>query len=51
MKILIACETSGQMRRRLLAKGHDVVSCDVLPAEDGETARHFDTAQPERKAA
>lgn len=34
-KIFIGMETSGQMRRRLQAMGHWVVSCDILPAEDG----------------
>lgn len=41
MKILIACESSGQMRRRLLAKGHKVLSCDVLPADDGDEQNHY----------
>ena len=41
MRVLIACETSGVVRREFQAKGHDVYSCDILPAEDGETARHF----------
>jgi hypothetical protein len=27
-------ETSGALRRRFQALGHDVVSCDILPAED-----------------
>lgn len=35
MKILIACEYSGKMRRAFQAKGHDVISCDLLPADDG----------------
>lgn len=34
MKILIACESSGTIRRELAAYGHDVVSCDLLPSED-----------------
>lgn len=38
MRIFVGMETSGQMRRRLVAKGHDVISCDVLPAEDEPTA-------------
>lgn len=40
MKILIGCETSGVMRRAFTARGHDVWSCDVLPAEDGSN-RHI----------
>lgn len=40
MKVLIACETSGVMRRAFSARGHDVWSCDLLPAEDGSN-RHI----------
>lgn len=35
MKGFVGMETSGQMRRRLAAKGYDVISCDLLPADDG----------------
>lgn len=34
MKILIACESSGVVRRVFAAKGHDVTSCDLEPAAD-----------------
>lgn len=34
MKILVACETSGVVRRAFDAKGHDVISCDLHPSED-----------------
>ena len=34
MKILIACEYSGVVRRAFAALGHDVISCDLEPAED-----------------
>ncbi len=33
MKILIACEYSGRVRDAFLAKGHDAMSCDILPTE------------------
>jgi len=33
MKILIACEFSGIVRDAFIAKGHDVMSCDLLPTE------------------
>jgi hypothetical protein len=36
-RALIACEFSGAVRRALAARGHDVLSCDILPAEDGAT--------------
>ena len=35
MKVLIACEFSGVVRRAFRALGHDAYSCDLLPAEDG----------------
>lgn len=35
MRVLIACEFSGTMRRSFRALGHDAWSCDLLPAEDG----------------
>jgi len=35
MRILIACEYSGTSRRAFAARGHDVWSCDLLPADDG----------------
>jgi len=40
MRVLIGCETSGVMRRAFAARGHDVWSCDLLPAEDGSN-RHI----------
>lgn len=33
MKVLIACEFSGVVRKAFLALGHDVWSCDLLPTE------------------
>jgi hypothetical protein len=33
MRILIACEFSGVVRDAFLARGHDAVSCDLLPSE------------------
>lgn len=35
MKVLVACEFSGVVRRAFRAAGHDAWSCDLLPAEDG----------------
>lgn len=34
MKVLIACEFSGIVRRAFRERGHDAYSCDLLPAED-----------------
>ena len=33
MKVLIACEFSGIVRDAFIARGHDAVSCDLLPTE------------------
>lgn len=42
MRVLVACEFSGVVRRAFAARGHDAYSCDLLPAEDGD-AKHFQT--------
>jgi len=34
MRVLVACEFSGTVRRAFAALGHDAWSCDLLPAED-----------------
>lgn len=33
MKVLIACEYSGVVRDAFTAKGHDAMSCDLLPSD------------------
>jgi hypothetical protein len=33
VKVLVACEFSGIVRDAFIAKGHDAVSCDLLPSE------------------
>lgn len=35
VKILIGCETSGHTREAFRTRGHEVMSCDLLPADDG----------------
>ena len=40
MRVLIACEFSGVVRRAFRERGHDAWSCDLLPAEDGSSF-HF----------
>lgn len=35
MKVLVACEFTGTVRRAFEARGHEAWSCDILPAEDG----------------
>lgn len=34
LRVLIACEFSGIVRRAFASRGHDAWSCDLLPAED-----------------
>jgi hypothetical protein len=34
MRVLVACEFSGVVRRAFRDRGHDAWSCDLLPAED-----------------
>ena len=41
MKILVGCEYSGRVRRAFAERGHEVYSCDLLPADDGETKYHY----------
>ena len=33
MRVLVGCEFSGRVRDAFIAKGHDAVSCDLLPSE------------------
>ena len=40
MKVLVACEYSGRVRRAFAALGHDVWSADFEPSEDG-SPRHY----------
>lgn len=40
MHVLVACETSGTVRRAFMAQGHDVLSCDLLPADDDSPYHH-----------
>ena len=33
MKVLVACEFSGKVRDAFIKKGHDAISCDLLPTD------------------
>lgn len=33
MKVLVACEYSGRVRDAFIRRGHDAISCDLLPTE------------------
>ena len=47
MRVLIACEYSGRVRDAFLARGHDAVSCDILPSDapgphiQGDVLKHL----------
>lgn len=40
IRVLVGCETSGQVRSAFEALGFDAWSCDLLPADDGSN-RHY----------
>ena len=40
MRILVACEYSGRVRDAFIARGHDAISCDLLPT-DAEGPHHM----------
>ena len=42
MRVLVACESSGVVRRAFTALGHQAWSCDLRPAEDGSIAHLHD---------
>lgn len=33
LRVLVACEYSGRVRDAFIAKGHDAMSCDILPTD------------------
>lgn len=39
MRILVACEFSGRVRDAFIARGHDAISCDLVPSE--QAGPHF----------
>jgi hypothetical protein len=40
MKVLVACEYSGIVRDEFIKKGHQAVSCDILPSESN-LGKHY----------
>lgn len=48
MRVLVACETSGEVRDAFRRRGHDAWSCDILPTEaagphlQGDVLEHLD---------
>ena len=41
MRILLACEESQEVTKRLRAKGHEAFSCDILPCSGGHPEWHL----------
>lgn len=41
MNVLIACEFSGIVRDAFLARGHNALSCDLLPSESKNLLYHY----------
>jgi hypothetical protein len=41
MNVLVACEFSGIVRDAFRAKGHNAISCDILPSERPEKPHHI----------
>jgi hypothetical protein len=39
MRVLVACEYSGRVRDAFIARGHDAISCDLLPTD--ESGPHY----------
>ena len=35
MRVLVACEYSGTVRDAFIARGHEAISCDLLPSDCG----------------
>jgi hypothetical protein len=41
MRVLVACEFSGRVRDAFIRRGHQAVSCDLLPSEGGVGGVHL----------
>ena len=41
MKVLVACEFSGTVRKAFEQEGHDAWSCDIIPSWDTSTKHHL----------
>lgn len=41
MYVLIGCEYSGKVRDAFAKRGHDAVSCDLLPSEGDPNGKHY----------
>ena len=46
MNVLVGCEYSGRVREAFRKRGHNAVSCDLLPAEDASPHHIQDGGNP-----
>jgi len=53
MRVLVGCEYSGAVRKAMEQRGHEVLSCDLLPPDDGAENHYqgdiFDLLVPARQ--
>lgn len=42
MRVLVACELSGRVRDAFNRRGHDAMSCDLLPTQSREPGEHWE---------
>ena len=47
MRVLVACEESGTVRRAFRKAGQDAYSCDLLPSDDPEYHYQCDVFHPD----
>jgi hypothetical protein len=48
LRVLVACEYSGTVRDAFAARGHDAMSCDILPTD--KPGKHYQGDVPARKS-
>jgi len=41
LNILVGCEYSGKVRDALIARGHNAISCDIIPSEGNPDNPHY----------
>jgi len=41
MRVLVACEFSGHVRDAFISRGHDAISCDLLPTSSLLPGKHY----------
>lgn len=49
MRILIGCEESGKVRDAFIRRGHDAISCDLIPSRNGGPHLQMDVTEAIRR--